>query len=585
MVVPVPEGAYGNVRRNLLNHVAVPGVSFLVHLRMDECISLYTNVQRRNKKLARLPTERVQGLSSMGVICSTQGSYNPGLDDMDDWTNMLFKGLLPPLLNRPPPLTDKDLAQPKLTAAHLNENLKVGDLLFENPLEDDSGAGEFPPGQWIKLQLMQSSWAFPIQDLLADLADDEVTRVIQKTQLDKCLPDPNVELKDPQSDGALTRIAFYGLGAHRLEDVADGKDTPAGAVVKVDLLFMSGLAVRDGFEKYGACCFFSVDQNPVAIRTSQGQTVRPGDGNDWEHAKFVWRCSLILCVTAVDHLFNTHFLISAQVIRALVDGLPPSHALRRATQPFTFRGALINNKAGSALLPVNSILHHMTALTWDSIKAVAEATYKKGTVGTTWQPLPAVLANKGEAISTMAKAGKIPFFQDGCELFAIFRSFFGQVLPDEEKLQADEDVKKFWAILRKYTASPFLPEALTRNTLLDTLCQFAWGVTANHEHVGSISEYLSTPVHGGFRIRPGSNRVDKQAFLVGAALMSLTSVRTPPLLSKFPSFWKSEEEKSRWGKLQEDLAALVKTVDERNSQRAFPYQNANPKFLECAVSI
>ena len=136
-----------------------------------------------------------------------------------------------------------------------------------------------------------------------------------------------------------------------------------------------------------------------------------------------------------------------------------------------------------------------------------------------------------------------------------------------------------------FSGAADLPQHVMRDILLDTLAQLAFVVTAQHEHVGVIGEYLETPTHGGIRVIPGAVRVDKQALLCGAALMAMTSLRTPPLLSNFAPFWRTDTERSSWLQLQSDLQGLVKTIDTRNTTREYKFKNCNPRVLECPVSV
>jgi hypothetical protein len=96
---------------------------------------------------------------------------------------------------------------------------------------------------------------------------------------------------------------------------------------------------------------------------------------------------------------------------------------------------------------------------------------------------------------------------------------------------------------------------------------------------------METPLHGGFRLAPDTLRVDKQSFIIGMALLALTSLRTPPLLSAFADYWQNASEKRHWRSMQTELQALSKRVDARNATRLFTVQNANPRILECSVSI
>ena len=299
-------------------------------------------------------------------------------------------------------------------------SVRVHQLDFVN-LKEDPSAGDFPLGQWLKLQVLQSTFAFPIDDRFVSLADEDVAHVMDVTRLKATFSVPNVRLQDPQSDEALAHIAFFGLGSHRLEQVQAPQPMPMppSATFQVNLMAMADLEVRPGFARYRACAYFDAERRPVAIGMSSGELVRPGDGEPWEHAKFAWRCSLVCCTTCVDHLANVHFFVAAHMLRAVVTALPKDHVIQRAIHPFTFCTALINNKAGSALLPANAIISHISALTWQSFGDIMEAGYRKGPE---WRPLPAQLADKGPMVAELVNAGALPYFEDGlCHLPLLLR--------------------------------------------------------------------------------------------------------------------------------------------------------------------
>jgi hypothetical protein len=132
------------------------------------------------------------------------------------------------------------------------------------------------------------------------------------------------------SDEAMTQMAFFGLGAHRLHvvtepgapDAATGEPTETRLFV-VGTNQLSQLPVRDGLEHYGGDAFFNFETWRVEKIVIQHQTepwhkshttYRPGEPG-WEYAKFRWRSSLFTLVTLVDHLYGVHLQVSNSVRR------------------------------------------------------------------------------------------------------------------------------------------------------------------------------------------------------------------------------------------------------------------------------
>lgn len=505
---------------------------------------------------------------------------NP-LGDMDRYTKAIIKALVPGLVAAEL-IDDEELAQPRRTGPQPTNVIKSGPVDFLNH-EQDNTFGELDKGTLFALFVLRRDLIFPVKDIIVHIDDQQAEALLYETRLAEVIPTPNVPFAHPQSDKALTRQAFYGIGAHRVEDVDTSMpDVPPAAAFMLDLSSLASFEIRKGFAKYGGCVYFDVNQALIALRDTSGTVLLPGDLN-WEHAKAVWRVSLLSVVTVVDHLFNLHFGVAAQMLRACVEGLPPDNSLRRALTPFLMRTALINNLAGESLIVDNSFVEHMTAFTLEALHEIAGKTYQKGPE---WKPLPSQVVMKGPATQNLVETGGLPFFQDGLELYAHFRKYFENKIPTtDEAVAGAKNLNIFWQKLRSFAGSSDLPEVLTRDALLDALAIFAFQVTAHHDQVGAFSDSAATPLHGGFRMTPGSTRVDKQSFLIGSTLLSLTSLRTPPLLSDFSTYWKTDGEKTSWGRLQQSLRTLSARVEDRNTTRLYPVQNANPSFLECSVSI
>ena len=105
------------------------------------------------------------------------------------------------------------------------------------------------------------------------------------------LPAPNDRIDDMRSDKGISNVAFNGIGQVYL------RRTPGADTYHVDLTFLSVLQHRPGgYEKLGAKAVFSKSGEPLEIFVSSlGELVRPGDER-WEHAKWVWKTSLITAV-------------------------------------------------------------------------------------------------------------------------------------------------------------------------------------------------------------------------------------------------------------------------------------------------
>lgn len=525
------------------------------------------------------------------LICKNQRQGNAPLQmselkdamhGMDRWTNMLVKSLVPPILELEA-LGDSDLKAPTMGPdAKINDDMKLGCQTFEN-LEDDPTYGGVTKKKFLSLKVLQSNLLFPIDDRPIDYTDEEVAKIMKVAKFDRALPVPDIVIDEMQSDEAMTRIAFFGMGAHRVAEASEEeKKDVEGTAFVIDWFsdVLPTLEVRPGFERYGTKAYFGSNLEPLGVKMPGKEIVTPSEGAAWEHAKFAWRNDCVSVVTVVDHLFNAHFATAAAMSIAGTHKLSTTNPLRRVLEVFLFRTELINNTAGQALIPKMSLVHHFTAFTYESLEAVADVTYRKGNE---WMPLPKQLKAKGDKVGELVKKGELPYFEDGLEIFGILRRFMDKVIDDYEENEAE--YAEFWAYLREKTASPDLSETLTRDALVDAAAQFAFMVTMHHEHVGSITEYLTSPRFAGTRTRTQSVRVDAQAWLASACLMCLTGISVPKLMSGFSDYWESDAEHERWNEMQAELETMVENVKSRNKERRFPYRNSRPDFLECAISV
>jgi len=207
------------------------------------------------------------------------------------------------------------------------------------------------------------------------------------------------------------------------------------------------------------------------------------------------------------------------------------------------RTALVNNKAGSALLPEGSMVNQMSAWEFADIVKIAEATYKKGDE---WRALPQSLAAKGADVENLVSEGRLPYWEDGVKLFAVYRQYFDSVLTNGESVgnssasstaavapapNVEAELRTFWEALVRHTESSHLPKEYSRESLCDALAQFAFMVTAHHELVGSIVHHLQSPAAGGFRLRPEAVRMDAKAFVLAAGLINQPNVASDPSIA------------------------------------------------------
>ena len=125
---------------------------------------------------------------------------------------------------------------------------------------------------------------------------------------------------DVTSDDVITQMVFAGLAGDRLEKI-NGGDID-GAVWKADFSELVTLDVRPGYENFGATAYFDSDLKLVRIFWAfQAINVYPNNSH-WGHAKWVFRCSALLGITAIEHLLENHLIYANIGSTAAREALP-----------------------------------------------------------------------------------------------------------------------------------------------------------------------------------------------------------------------------------------------------------------------
>merc|ERR1719487_3196692 len=98
------------------------------------------------------------------------------------------------------------------------------------------------------------------------------------------------------------------------------------------------------------------------IRTPTGDEIwrSKAPSATWQYWKFVWRSSIFLYVTLVDHLWMTHYSAGNALAAASREGLPPAHPLRRLLTMSTFGSIQVNSGAIHQLIGSDHLLHRST---------------------------------------------------------------------------------------------------------------------------------------------------------------------------------------------------------------------------------
>merc|ERR1719193_2852782 len=77
----------------------------------------------------------------------------------------------------------------------------------------------------------------------------------------------------------------------------------------------------------------------------------------------MWRSSMFLIVTGLDHLVGGHMLISGRTTLAAEENLSTDHPIRIFLKPFTHHSQFVNWHAVHALFPDKGLMYRATPFT------------------------------------------------------------------------------------------------------------------------------------------------------------------------------------------------------------------------------
>jgi hypothetical protein len=455
------------------------------------------------------------------------------------------------------------------------------------PTEDEDWPGSDLQRRTI-LALLRSGLVFPVRDaderwVVPEEARDTFQEILP---LGTYVARPYHHWDEMRSDAAMSRLAFAGLGAWRLRPHVPAPGDPEGASWEIDLSWLEAYEVRAGFERYGARALFGPDHRPLAIRRG-GAWSRPGEPG-WAHAKWAWRCSLLVGGTIADHLVGTHWVIANLFTTASRTRLPPTHWLRLLLKPFTWRTVTINAGATETLCPERGLLHRASALTYPSLVTAFEDAAR----AVRYRPVPVMAVEAGAS----GLGDACPWWTDAVALHEVLHAFVddfvGQYAADDHAVRGDADLAAFWQALQGGRIG--LPVELSRQALVDVLAWFAWTVTGLHEAVGNVIEVILDPTFAATKIRPGREEGDVQSSLQAMIVVALTGLEMPQLTQLGEAervFGADRRGRGAFARLQQALAALSARMDAANARRAadpvrpWPFRAFDPRNLETSVSI
>jgi len=386
------------------------------------------------------------------------------------------------------------------------------------------------------------------------------------------LPTPNIVHDELDSDAMQSQIAFHGPGVLFLKP---SENKSLGKYVS-DVMALTGFEVRSGFEKLGGAAYFDDKQRLTAVVTAKG-SFKPGD-ELWEHAKYVWRCSAMTCMTSWHHLTWTHWIVS-NGFTSSVRVLPEAHPVRRALKVNCYGTAQINTNSTVALYPEHAFLHKLSPFKYTELQKIFYASadaYK-------FQTWPDYVASS--PLDDGLKK-QLPFFADGLRAWAVIKKFMVAYVDlyfeSDAAVLEDTHLQEYWKFSLVPQYSQGLP-ALSKSSLADQMTHSAFMVTAWHEFVGGLMPYLSSPDGMFYSVRetePPQVRADLHHYIGSFCLTSATGGRMPYYARDWGHLLLDDNARKLQASLVAELGEVSKQV--MNSSK---FRDFDPLLWECSVSV
>jgi hypothetical protein len=377
-----------------------------------------------------------------------------------------------------------------------------------------------------------------------------------KKYFDRLLPPIYLDWTNWQSMETMKNFVFSGIGQALLHRTIDG--------FCIDVSEFEKCSVRDGYEKYGGKLLASPDKQIISIEFD-GKTYKPTDPG-YERAAMIFRSTIVVVMTAKEHLAGVHLVKANNCSIAFVSHLKDSHPLFNLIKPHIYGTLEVNFRASSALAPYGGIVSRAFAFDEKAWTPLLESSIKSSFL---------------TFMDRIEKQGikdddALPMVHDGKKLWAIHQQYITAYLETLNLDLAQAELKAFWS----YVCKDGKP--LTKENLIIYLTDHIFTVSAWHEFVGAIAGYLTSDRGAVFKIPIGSDRADIQTFSQTMILLSLTSTPMPQLVDDWSPL--SPNQKDIVDKWQNDLRALSKNIVTWNKTRA-PFWAFDPARADSSVAV
>jgi len=268
--------------------------------------------------------------------------------------------------------------------------------------------------------------------------------------------------------------------------------------------------------------------------------------------------------------------------------LDRDHPVRRLMHMFIFRSPSVNLASVKSLMPEDLYVHRTAGFSYDGLTHAMEDCAKSWK----FQTFPEFIEEK----CLGAVENDLSLIQDGMDYWNVLREFTKAYLSiyyeNDEDVMNDQEICEFWRMLDSMPQGPpaqrdqgvapgfgyKLPNLAggkgALENLTDCLCHIMFWVTANHEILGSVIEYFTTPMGLTTKIydesycdsdcegtigADGQVMADVQTFLQSLSVISLTGYRQPPLICNWARMMHIQpKDEKKWDQLTLDVQQVSK---------------------------
>jgi len=396
------------------------------------------------------------------------------------------------------------------------------------------------------------------------------------------------------SDEDMGQWAFAGLAAHRLALLEEEEAEKLAAEnmrkpqFKVDVSILENFEVRDNYVQLGGCAYFTGDTEITGIIYKDVMYL-PGE-DDWEWVKFLWRSSVFLLVTGLDHLVGGHMLLSGRTTLATEENLNITHPLRLFLKPHTHHSQWINWQAVHALFPKNGLLHRATPFTdkgFDDLINLSSGWVKEHSYNFATK-------DRESYESLISQTDHYSYGEDSVEFINIIReyctTFVNTYYESDEALINDREFEIWWHQSNMHEL--IIPE-ITRHELIVHLTYYIFIVTGFHQHVGILNQILKNPDVATWKVRKNVVGPTIQGAVQVMTIALATGDPQVELLSYDPIRILQYDDPNRqtmmnaWAVFKRKMEKLNDEIEERNAskERKFACQSFLPKRQGISIGV